>query len=112
MAHPRIEPLKKVLTIDPTDEVAWFGLGKAYMDDRDYTEAVRALERCIEVKPVYSAAYLALVQSLQQLGRLQHALTICEQGIEVSQKNGDLMVTKQLDALKENLSSGPSQELP
>ena len=109
MAHPRIEPLKKVLAIDPTDEVAWFGLGKAYMDDREYTEAVRALERCIEVKPTYSAAYLALVQSLQQLGHLEHALTVCERGLEVSQKNGDLMVTKQLEALKEKLSSGQSQ---
>ena len=28
MPNPRIEPLKKVLAIDPNDEVAWFGLGK------------------------------------------------------------------------------------
>ena len=31
MPNPRIEPLKKVLAIDPNDDVAWFGLGKAYM---------------------------------------------------------------------------------
>ena len=51
MANPRIEPLKKVLAIDPNDEVAWFGLGKAYMDDGNFVEAVTALESCIRVKP-------------------------------------------------------------
>ena len=40
MPNPRIEPLKKVLAIDPNDEVAWFGLGKAYMEDNNWQEAV------------------------------------------------------------------------
>ena len=45
MPNPRIEPLKKVLTIDPNDEVAWFGLGKAYMEDANFEEAAKALQR-------------------------------------------------------------------
>ena len=39
MPNPRIEPLKRVLAIEPTDEVAWFGLGKAYMEDGNFEEA-------------------------------------------------------------------------
>src|SRR4051812_13011907 len=65
MANPRIEPLKKVLAIDSNDEVAWFGLGKAYMDDGNFAEAADALENCIRVKSTYSAAYYALAQSLK-----------------------------------------------
>lgn len=103
MAHPRIEPLKKVLAIDPNDEVAWFGLGKAYMEDGHFQEAASALESCIRVKPTYSAAYLALAQSLQKLGRLETCKTACDDGIAVSTKNGDVMVTKQLEALKQSL---------
>ncbi len=60
MPNPRIEPLKKVLAMDPNDEVAWFGLGKAYMDDGNFEEAANALRQCITVKPTYSAAYYAL----------------------------------------------------
>ena len=45
MPNPRIEPLKKVLAIDPNDEVAWFGLGKAYMEDNNWQEAVPATSK-------------------------------------------------------------------
>ena len=100
--NPRIEPLKKVLALEPNDEVAWFGLGKAYMEDSNFEEAARALENCIRVKPTYSAAYYALAQSLHKLGRLDQCRHVCEQGIEVSAKNGDAMVTKNLTQLKES----------
>jgi tetratricopeptide (TPR) repeat protein len=103
MPNPRIEPLKKVLAIDPNDEVAWFGLGKAYMEDSNWEEAVKALEGCIVVKPTYSAAYYGLAQSLQKLNRIDDCLKICDQGIEVSRKNGDAMVTKNLELLKSTL---------
>ncbi|MGQ0811399.1 MAG: tetratricopeptide repeat protein [Nitrospiraceae bacterium] len=103
MANPRIEPLKKVLAIDPNDEVAWFGLGKAYMEDANYAEATKALETCVNVKPTYSAAYYALAQSLQKLGQLDQCRKVCDEGIAVSTKNGDAMVTKNLGLLKETL---------
>ena len=103
MPNPRIEPLKKVLTIDPNDEVAWFGLGKAYMEDANFEEAAKALQQCITVKPTYSAAYYAWAQSLHKLGRIDDCRTVCTTGIDVSTKNGDAMVTKNLDALKLSL---------
>lgn len=103
MPNPRIEPLKKVLTMDPKDDVAWFGLGKAYQGDSNWEEGATALETCIEVSPSYSAAYFALAQCLQQLGRIDQCRGVCDTGIEVSTKNGDAMVTKNLNVLKESL---------
>ena len=103
MANRRIEPLKKVLTIDPNDEVAWFGLGKAYMEDENFEEAAKALQQCVTVKPTYSAAYYAWAQSLQKLQRHDECQTVCAAGIEVSTKNGDAMVTKNLELLKGSL---------
>jgi predicted Zn-dependent protease len=103
MPNPRIEPLKKVLAIDPNDEVAWFGLGKAYMEDGDFEEAVNALRQCVTVKPAYSAAYYALAQSLKTLQRLDECQAVCAKGIAVSTKNGDAMVTKNLEALQSTL---------
>ncbi len=105
MANPRIEPLKKVLAIDPNDDVAWFGLGKAYMDDSNWQEAVTALQQCIAVKPTYSAAYYALAQSLHKLNRLEECRRTCDAGITVSTQNGDAMVTKNLEQLKSTLGS-------
>lgn len=103
MPNPRIEPLKKVLAIDPNDDVAWFGLGKAYMEDANFEEAAKALRQCITVKPTYSAAYYALAQSLKAVNRLDECREVCTTGIDVSTKNGDAMVTKNLEALKGSL---------
>jgi predicted Zn-dependent protease len=103
MPNPRIEPLKKVLAIDPNDDVAWFGLGKAYMDDGNFEEAVKALQQCLAVKPSYSAAYFALAQSLHKLGRIDECRAVCANGIDVSTKNGDAMVTKNLELLTSSL---------
>jgi predicted Zn-dependent protease len=105
MPNPRIEPLKKVLAVDPQDDVAWFGLGKAYMEDGSFAEAATALRQCITVKPTYSAAYYALAQSLQKLGRVEECRAVCISGIEVSAKNGDAMVTKNLEMLQGTLPS-------
>jgi predicted Zn-dependent protease len=103
MPNPKIEPLKKVLAIDPSDDVAWFGLGKAYMDDGNFEEAAKALQHCIAVKPTYSAAYFALAQSFHKLGRINECRSVCTTGIDVSTKNGDAMVTKNLEALTSSL---------
>ncbi len=103
MANSKIEPLKKLLAVDPNDEVAWFGLGKAYQGDGSHQEAATALERCIAVKPTYSAAYFALAESLKHLGQLDRCREVCDRGIEVSTKNGDAMVTKNLQTMKQGL---------
>lgn len=103
MPNPRIEPLKRILAMEPDDDVAWFGLGKAYMDDANFEEAAKALRQCITVKPTYSAAYYALAQSLLKLNRVDECRQVSDQGIEVSTKNGDAMVTKNLEALKSSL---------
>ncbi len=109
MANPRIELLKKVLAMEPNDDVSWFGLGKAYMEDANWSEAAAALQSCVTVKPSYSAAYYALAQCLQKLNRVEECRRTCEQGIEVSTQNRDMMVTKNLDALKDSLDTSPSE---
>ncbi|MGE0472680.1 MAG: tetratricopeptide repeat protein [Nitrospirales bacterium] len=105
MANPKIEQFQKILKMDPKDETMWFGLGKAYMGDEKWDEAIAALEQCIAVKPTYSAAILALAQSLKQHGDQDRCRTVCDDGITVATANGDLLVIKQLEELKNSLSS-------
>ena len=105
MANPKIEQFKKVLQMDPKDETMWFGLGKAYMSDENWEEAIAALEECIKVRPNYSAAYFALAQSLQQKHEFEKCRSICTDGISVATTNGDLLVIKNLEELKMSLPS-------
>ncbi len=64
---------------------------------KSYEEAVTALERCIRVKPDYSAAYQALTVALYKSGQIDRSSQIGRKGIEISTANGDVMVTKQLE---------------
>ena len=104
MPDPKIEQFKKVLKLDPNDETLWFGLGKAYMAEENWPEAISALESCIQVKPTYSAAFYALAQSLQKHHDIEKCRDVCTKGIEVATANGDLMVIKNLEELKAALS--------
>lgn len=103
MTNPKIEQFKKVLNLDPNDETLWFGLGKAYMGEENYSEAIAALERCVLVKPTYSAAYFALAQSLQKMHQVERCREVCLKGIEVATSNGDLLVIKHLEELQASL---------
>jgi predicted Zn-dependent protease len=105
MANPKIEQFKKILQLDPKDETLWFGLGKAYMSDKNWGEAIPALEQCIQVRPNYSAAYFALAQSLQQEEQFEKCRSICAEGITVATTNGDLLVIKNLEELSNSLPS-------
>ena len=104
MPDPKIEQFKKVLKIDPNDETLWFGLGKAYMGDENWLEAISALESCIQVKPNYSAAIFALAQALQKNNDIERCREVCTKGIEVATSNGDLLVIKNLEELKASLT--------
>ncbi len=105
MANPKIEQFKKILQLDPKDETLWFGLGKAYMGEKNWAEAIPALEQCIQVRPNYSAAYFALAQSLQQENAVEKCRSICAEGITVATTNGDLLVIKNLEELGNSLPS-------
>ncbi len=105
MANPKIEQFKKILQMDPKDETLWFGLGKAYMGDENWEEAVPALEECIQAKSNYSAAFFALAQSLQKLEQLEKCRSTCDAGITVATENGDLLVIKNLEELRASLPS-------
>ncbi len=103
MPDPKIEKFKKVLQMDPNDETLWFGLGKAHMGDENWEEAISALESCLKVKPTYSAAILALAQSLKNTNQPDRCRDVCTHGIDVATANGDLLVITHLEELRGSL---------
>ena len=103
MPDPKIEQFKKVLKIDPNDETLWFGLGKAYMGEENWEEAISALESCINAKPTYSAAYQALAPCYKNNNQAEKCREVCQKGIEVATAQGALMVIKNLEQLRDSL---------
>lgn len=104
MPDPKIDQFKKILKIDPNDETLWFGLGKAYMGDKNWKEAISSLESCINIKLTYSAAYYALAQCYKYNNQPDRCEEVCQKGIEVATANGDLMIIKNLEQFRDSSS--------
>jgi tetratricopeptide (TPR) repeat protein len=104
----KIEMFKKVLEIDPADQIANFGLGSIYMDLGRHEEARRHLQTLVERFPDYSAAYLNLGKTLEQLSRPDEAAEVYRQGIAAAAKKGDLMPLKEMQARRNQLRHSAS----
>jgi folate-binding protein YgfZ len=85
----REEMFRKVLTIDPDDPLAHFGLGELAAERRRHREAVEHLERAVAADPHHSAAILALGSAHEALGDTVQARSVYERGVDVAAKRGD-----------------------
>ncbi len=99
MSQDRIEQFKKVLEMDPNDEVVRFGLGKLYAEAGQHQEAAEQFQAILKLKPDYSAAYLELGKAYRALERPGDAEATLRQGLEVAQQKGDLHIRNQIQAL-------------
>ncbi len=103
----QVEMFHKVLEIDPVDQVANFGLGSIYLDTGKFEEALAPLQTVVEHYRDYSAAYLALGKTLEQLARKEEAAEVYKKGIETASRKGDLMPLKDMQSrLNQILQTG------
>ncbi|MEE2986936.1 MAG: tetratricopeptide repeat protein [Nitrospinota bacterium] len=92
----KIEMFKKVLEIDPVDQIANFGLGSIYLETGNFEEALPPLQTVIDQNRDYSAAYLLLGKTFQSLSRTAEAIETYQNGIAAASKKGDLMPLKDM----------------
>ncbi|MBT3923164.1 MAG: tetratricopeptide repeat protein [Nitrospina sp.] len=92
----RVGMFKKVLEIDPKDQVANFGLGSIYLETGRYQEGLEPLKTVIEEYQDYSAAYLLLGKTWEKLSNKEEAIETYKKGIAAASKKGDLMPLKDM----------------
>lgn len=103
----KLEMFKKVLEIDPVDQVANYGLGSVYLELERYEEALPHLQLLVEKYKKYSTAYLLLGKTLEKLSRTKETIEVYQAGITVAAQNGDLMPLKDMqNRLNQILHSG------
>ena len=104
----KIEMFKKVLKIDPADQVANFGLGSIYLETGRYKEGLGPLTTVVEKFKDYSAAYLLLGKTLEKLSENEKAIDVYKKGIAAASKKGDLMPLKDMqNRMNQILHSSP-----
>jgi tetratricopeptide (TPR) repeat protein len=102
----KIEMFKQVIEIDSEDLIANFGMGKALIDIRKPQEAIPYLEKSLEIKKDYSAAYLQLGIACMRSGDKDRARIIFKDGVNCALSNGDLMPKNEMEHFLSELDSG------
>ena len=104
----KIEMFKKVLEIDPVDQIANFGLGSIHLEKGQYEDALEPLQTVIKENKDYSAAYLLLGKTREKLSQPEEAIKVYRAGIAAASKKGDLMPLKDMqNRLNQMLHSEP-----
>ena len=104
MADPMREALiKEVIEQDPNDPMLYFTLGRLYMDEARFEEAVETLQKAVEIDENYSAAWLDLGRAYIEAGDEEKAREALEMSVKRAEANGDLRVKNEAREALEQL---------
>lgn len=98
MATNRIEALRQMLSQDPNNAFARYGLAMEYVNSGDLERAVEEFRALLDRDESYSAAYYHAGQALEKLGRTEEARRMYEQGIRATTRKGDLHTRAEIEA--------------
>jgi len=87
----RIEQFRIMADANPKDELAFFSLGRALLDDAQPGAAIDAFRRVVEINPKMSKAYQLLAGAQFAMGKDDDAIETLKTGARVAHDRGDLM---------------------
>jgi Fe-S cluster biosynthesis and repair protein YggX len=99
----RIAQFQNMAVADPTNDMAHFSLGSAYLQAGRPAEAAGSLERCIELNPQMSKAYELCGQAMVAAGWEDKAASMLARGYEIAASQGDRMPQDSMGALLDGL---------
>ena len=80
-----------------------FSLGNAYLNAKDYEQAIEHLSRAIEYDKEYSAAWKLYGKALAKTGKNDEAIVVYKQGIETAESKGDIQAAKEMKVFLKRL---------
>ncbi len=108
MTPTRIEALKAMLGQLPEDSTLHYMLGLEYCKAHLHAEAVESLRRYLGQADDEGAAYRALAQSLQALGKLEEARQAYRDGLAAATRHGHQPMIEEYSQALQDLAEPPS----
>ena len=96
--------LNEILTMDPTNAFARYGLGMEHLSQQEPDAALAEFARVIEHNPDYVPAYQMSAQTLAKLHRSEEAVTILQQGLGAAARTGNRHAASEMQGLLDELS--------
>jgi hypothetical protein len=87
-----MEDFQKVAVLDPNDADTQYFIGLFYLEKKQYSEAMAAFKKVIQLDPFHVSAEFGLAQAEGQLGDIHGALADLDRAEQIASKNlGSLM---------------------
>jgi cytochrome c-type biogenesis protein CcmH/NrfG len=99
----RIAALSEILTQNPNDAFARYGLAMEYSKQGDFDRSLAEFETLLKSSPDYTAGYFMAAQTLARANRTAEARTKLEQGITSARRTGNLHAQSEMEAMLEEL---------
>ena len=100
----RIAILTQVLSQNPTDAFARYGLAMAYAAENNTDNALDEFNLLIQQNPDYVPAYHMSAQTLSKLGRNEEAIARLQEGLAAAQRARNTHAASEMQALLDDLS--------
>ena len=101
----KIASLTEILTADPTNAFARYGLAMEHLSQSNPDAALAEFSTLIQHNPDYVPAYQMSAQTLAKLNRTPEALERLHTGIAAANRTGNQHALAEMEALREELAS-------
>jgi predicted Zn-dependent protease len=102
----RIAALNEVLTENPKDAFARYGLAMEYSKQGDLDRAMAEFSILLENHPDYTAGYFMAAQALVRAERVEEAKKMLREGIASARRTGNLHAQSEMEAMLTELGAG------
>ena len=99
----KIAALTEILSMNPADSFARYGLAMAYAAEGRTDDALTEFATTIEKNPDYVPAYQMSAQTLLKLGRTREARHLLEQGLAAAERTGNTHAASEMGAMLDDL---------
>ena len=95
--------LGEILSQNPNDAFARYGLAMEYSKTGEVDRALCEFDQLLSMHPDYTAAYFMAAQTLVRAGRTEEAKKMLAKGISCAQRTGNDHARAEMEALQTEL---------
>ncbi len=103
MNADRIAQFEKMAASDPSNEMAHFSLGNAYLQTGRFADAAQSLEKCVALNSEMSKAYQLGGEAMIKAGWEDKAVAFLEKGFAIATSKGDRLPQQAMAKLLESV---------
>ena len=99
----KIAMLSEILTMNPSDAFARYGLAMEYAGRGETPEPLKEFDRLLTEHPDYTAGYFMAAQTLAKAGRTGEAIARLNGGIDSARRTGNQHALGEMQAMLDEL---------